>query len=448
MGDFLFTFVFGYGIIQKNIIMEGNELVPTTPNGSLVVIHEGIEKFVENVKPEDLSSEKTKKHYAKFVDPELLKKAYEQSLLDDRPAFQVKDNPGFNSAFKEGFAEYQKNFFQNHFWSLKDLKINANTSIPDLLKVIEDLRQSKIVYASYMMTMINAWIGVRKTFDFALFLSENQMLGSQQVNSLYSFGTAIAALPDMVAKEKIATVFGDICEINQALSINEMPEIVDDNEMKTLLLACPVLFAHSKSNEALEKEAAEWMRLSQQTSLYLSLFNDYIYGRVSPNNTNRLRLRSAQNFPDRETFPTDIDIKAPKVLSGYKKQSLILTPYVDYRLKELASPNWTRFMPIDPYWMIVVYDTPYAVMGRRWSGTGILPSVPEMMASTFQALSQAQDFFVTMLTSKALREKNRVIRYTDLQSEKIFQVKPEEVAVFIKNSVEAFKNGTLKSFFQ
>lgn len=439
----------------------GNESLIKTGNA-----HTLLEELISEVPADQITSQKTKDYYKAFVDPELIERAYTQELIENRPYFKFNDARFFNEQFSDKIIDYKRVFFKVHFEELHYLGISSESVDTDIITHINYRKSAQEGITKIQCDLLEAWLGMKKVFDFVAWLSEQNVLTETHITALHSIGASIASVgPE--EKHAIAVMCGTVCEVNKMSKICELPELVNKEEMRMLMFACPVLYGPLEEKlgkidgisygglDRRERCFGGWINPGSRFSLFLSLFNDF----VDLNNwVHYLKLRSAEKL--REPMPADVILKIKSITDllndGEKTRyhSIILTPYHDVRVSELNDPAWQRkikLMPIDPYAFVTSDKCRYALLVKRWSASGVLPSVPEMVASTVQFLEQAKDGLLDKLTQTRTKgiflRKKKMVQYLSVGKYSSYQdITPEEASSVIDRMIVSFKNGTLREF--
>lgn len=150
------------------------------------------------------------------------------------------------------------------------------------------------------------------------------------------------------------------------------------------------------------------------------------------------------------------DVMPPRTLKllkdgkGVFDYLVVLTPYVDQASREWADEHWLSL--IDPYLIGVIEGLPFVFVLDRWSGTGLFPLLPDMVADTMEHLR----------THKSLLKKFRsntfwywaVDRPTGPQADGMLQANGSErkentvLEPFADELLAAFDAGTLFDFLR
>ena len=362
--------------------------------------------FIEKAKGIHIfTSDNATRQFDTFIPTfELLEIATKNDILNSMPQYVFKNNThnDANSAVKKLSEQNVNPFFDTYFAPLKQFGITTETTETEIINVAQRSKEN-FDESHYMFKVIDqhtqAWIGVKKTFKFINYLSSLNAFTSAHFNGFTTFTRVFTSNPDLDSRCRIASAYGALCEINMNMGVHEVPEILSTNEIRQILFAAPVLFSSDVLtgqkqviDEKIHASVAEMLKLTVPEQILLSVFND-VSAQKGDYNEAFISLRNLSKLPLHETYPNDIAIKK-KTLSDMNLkmiQTIILTPYTDFRLKEMNDPNWSRYKPIDPYAITFFEGIPYGIMIRRWSGHGALHAITQMTANTILFLQKAKD---------------------------------------------------------
>lgn len=394
-------------------------------------------------------------HYKTYIPPELLDAALKNEVLETLPNYTFGDNEhdNFNGKFSSHTTGFMTAFFDTYFHPLKEIKVTedmAEKEMRDIATKYAGTLSGDHYMKKVIMHYVAGWVGVKQAFKLMQQLSSVNAMRPAHINAFTTFTKTFTLIPDLDARCRLAAAYGAVCEINKNMGIHEVPEVLTATEIRQLLFAAPVLFNASDNwNSQITGTVASLLKLTRPEQILMSIFND-ISGRVNASENSTVNLRRTQDLPRHETYPEDIAVKV-KTLANLPDmkmdQTVILTPYTDFRLKELNDPTWTRFKPLDPYAITFFHGMSHGIMLRRWSGDGVLPAVQELMANTVLFLTNAKETIIQKLQENTgFIRKDYKVRYIDPSATKTHWLSIPDFSLEVDNIAKAFKEGKIKGY--
>jgi hypothetical protein len=322
---------------------------------------------------------------AKIISPELAAKVLVQK--DFLPGLSVigpAHDVGSNS-----LGNLMDQFLESKFFNLKDLGISVlHNSEKDQLEeniiaeLIEDSNRNNLGgQAISIQDEFKSLQATKGIFQFVKKCAENNEFDERHIMLLSSVGE----LCDKLRTDQKAVMLSslaDICNWNDLAGRFRVPMAIDSKYLVEIFTACPVWY--------MEGEGVSYT--NGQDDPDVDAFTQHICNVVGKVNFadffqlyNR-RNRSFSDFKGPDIMPAHI----VKVLPELKKQFdylVIATPYHDQASQEWANPAWIG--SLDPYLIGFNKDTPnYAILIDRWSGSGLLPLMADMIADTMDHIQK------------------------------------------------------------
>lgn len=316
-------------------------------------------------------------HRAKKNIPEaLIAKALENNLF---PGLQIFDLRA-EDMNAEMLSIVGKEFLQREFNALEQLGISLENPTAaendDLVARTSQLYESKNMQgqAFSLEAEYKSMRSVHEIFNFTQKALENAKFNRTHISLLQSVHNVCTSLK-IGERMFVLGSLAEICQWNMLRGKYHSPMALPMEFLPELFVSAPVWFIQGKdvmdrNREDDPKPGAEIKFFCDAvgTKEFTWLFQMY----------NR-RTRTFDKFTGPDIMPPHVaeNITELNKLFDYL---VIATPYHDIAAKEWADPLWQR--SLDPYLLGFKKGLPFMVMIERWSGTGLFPLIPNMIADT------------------------------------------------------------------
>jgi hypothetical protein len=333
----------------------------------------------------------------------------------------------------EEFEILGKSFLFTNFFMLLNAGLNLEEEIfPS--EIIEDYKNSG--FPELAKTVEDEFISlqsVKKILKFVKFSFESNQFADRHVWLLQSVAEVCNLVKDSSKKRFLLESVAEISDYNQTCSQFRTPMLLHKKFLPELFVACPVWFVSGKGvedtssdNDPRPGEEVKFFSDLVGTKNFAWLYQ--IYNR---------RTRTIESFKGKDIMPLHISKLIPKLKEKFD-YLVIATPYHDIASKEWADPEWQR--NIDPYLLGFKEGSDYIVVIDRWSGTGFLPLLNEMIADTMNHLKEHLNLLSNF--------KQNTYWYLGNNGEGSQGCLGHDLPKFGQKIVEKFEQGTLFDFLK
>lgn len=316
------------------------------------------------------------------VPPELIQQAIANNPLDTVPRWQFTDEILAANSFRQSFPELKAAFMRTHFLFLQDLGFSFDMEDHDIKEKTAKLLREKSSLTTHVQASSDCLRAFSELFSFLDFIIEKGRFQEKHLTSLQTVCTSFAALAaDPVQAARLMKPIGAQIAFNRERYIFEIPTVLSTNNLPEILLAMPVCFM---SGTGVRSSKEDDPPVSDAARTFCDLVGSVSFAWFYQmyNRRDRTIQANLENFLD--PVPSDYLEFRPQ-LAPMVDLEVICTPYHHIASKEWADPAW--FGGIDPIALGVQKGIPFVTIFKRWSGNGVFPLLPELMAGTIQHLS-------------------------------------------------------------
>ncbi len=363
----------------------------------------------------------------KFIDPALIQQAIANNPLETMPRWQFSDEVKAASVFRQVLPELRTSFLQTHFLILADNGITFEMPLSEVKNKVQELGRQKAHLAEYYQSVHVSFEVFQQIFSFLEFIIEKGKFEEKHLTSIHSICTAYASINDVERGARLMKPIGLQVAFNRERYIFELPTVFSVSNLPEILFAMPVCFMGvAQSEDANDPLPSSKLRMlcdlvgSQNFAWFYQMYNR--------------RDRSIADFKGPDPIPSDYLAFRPQ-LQPLVDLELIATPYHQIASREWADPSWVA--SIDPVALGLYADLPFFTMFKRWSGSGIFPLLADLMADTANHIKTH---------ASKLNEFKRPYWYKG--SGAGLSVEGNQIALFAKNVVKQFEEGTVFQFLR
>ncbi len=251
--------------------------------------------------------------------------------------------------------------------SSETIKGYKSSGLPELAKSVED------EFVSLQ--------SVKKILKFAQHSLEANQFGEKQSWLLQSVAEVCKSVLDSKSKRFLLESVAEISEYNQNCSQFRTPMLLHKKFLPELFVACPVWFV--SGNDINDTTSDNDPEPGKEVRFFSELVGTQNFAWVYQ--LYNRRTRTIESFRGKDIMPLHISKLIPKLKEKFD-YLVIATPYHDIASKEWSDSTWLR--NIDPYFLGFKQNSDYLVVIDRWSGTGFLPLINEMIADTMDHLKK------------------------------------------------------------
>lgn len=319
-------------------------------------------------------------------------------IISEKLTSKVLQQQGFLTGFtvngpmanvdSDSLGNVMDQFLNQKFFNLKDLGINIahDQIVNDEANIIHELiEESKRNNLGGQALSINdefqSLNATKSIFQFAKKCAENNQFDERHIMLL----TSVNEICDNLRTDQKAftlSSLAEICQWNDLAGRYRVPMAINTKYLVEIFTACPVWYVEGETfvrtlddGDPKPDEFTKHICKLIGTQNFANFFQMY----------NR-RTRSFNDFKGPDIMPPHIVKALPKLKETFD-YLVIATPYHDQASQEWANPAWIS--SIDPYLIGFKKEMPgYAVLIDRWSGTGLLPLMVDMIADTMDHLQK------------------------------------------------------------
>jgi hypothetical protein len=318
----------------------------------------------------------------KIVPQELIDLAIRNNPLESIPRWQFTDEVKASSVFRQNFPTLKSGFLRQQFLQLADIGITFENSIVEIEEIIQSEQDDNHLRV-HLSSLKNSFMAMREIFLFLDFILEKDKFEEKHLTAIHTICNAFNLIGDQKRRERFIAPIAKMCLFNRERYIMEMPTVLSVDNLPELLLAFPVCFLNglsAKNKIGNDPEPSEAVRLicdavgSTSFAWFYQMYN------------RRDRLITAYKGAD--PIPADY-LEFRTQLSSLIDLDVIATPYHEIASTEWADPAWRS--SIDPIAFGIQQEIPFITIFKRWSGNGIFPLIPDLMADTIDHIAKHVD---------------------------------------------------------
>lgn len=165
-------------------------------------------------------------------------------------------------------------------------------------------------------------------------------------------------------------------------NIWEAPEVLPIQNLSEVFLAYPVWYIQNKGGIYVRNQVVENCTGGLNNQIFNVLFNCYNSSSIHTVEF----MREINDYEGEDVIPFDVIMNANTIYKLFDNVA-IATPYHDVAQRQWNSTAfWQR--NVDPVLLGFITGSPYFVVIRRWSATGVFPSTMEMIGDTLQHIKE------------------------------------------------------------
>jgi hypothetical protein len=253
-----------------------------------------------------------------------------------------------------------------HFKYFKSGGINFDSSVEEICEYGNESILTD-AFSRHTGCLKTCFIGFKTIFDFVTFLLQNDKFQEKHMQSVHSCITSFNVINDVQRAAPMLEAITTLLEFNKARHIYEMPVVLPNQELCSVLLAMPVWFS-GKGDLSFVYNLVS----SQSFSTLFQMYN--------------MRIRPIEEFP---TLPDPM----PTHCSDFYKHHAVLfdnyvvtTPYHNLASGDWASVKWIN--NVDPWAIGLWSNIPFCLVTHEWSGDGLLRHILPMIGDTISHLKE------------------------------------------------------------
>lgn len=294
-----------------------------------------------------------------------------------------------NNVNPEDMTSFFEEYLGQKFFNLKDLGLD--TSLSNEINFDEMENRVKEISSEFeRQGMSGQSLSIEKEFEslqatknilnFVVLCKKNNVFDERHTMLLASVGKILDNLK-VEDKAFALSSLSQICTWNQQAGRFRVPMAVEMRYLVELFVASPVWYVAGNSVED----------LTNSNDPNVDDFTKYICNTIGTKNFawfyqmyNR-RTRGIESFQGPDIMPPHIAKVIPELKERFD-YIVIATPYHNNAAKEWADPAWIN--SIDPFLIGFKKNVPdFFFLIDRWSGTGFLPLLVDMIADTMNHLT-------------------------------------------------------------
>lgn len=318
----------------------------------------------------------------RVVPPELIQQAIANNPLETVPRWQFTDEVLAATSFRQSFPELKTAFMQTHFIFLQDLGFAFGMQDQEIVEKTAKYAREKSGLTTHLQASSDCLLAFNRLFSFIDFIIEKGRFQEKHLTSLQTICTAFGALAaDPVQAARLMKPISAQIAFNRDRYIFEIPTVLAMNNLPEILLAMPVCFLQGKGvrpsndDDPQVSEAAKMICDLVGSRAFAWFYQIY-------NRRDRDIKGNLQNFLD--PVPSDY-LEFRTCLAPMIDLEMICTPYHHIASREWTDPTWLA--GIDPIALGIQKGIPFVTIFKRWSGNGVFPLLPELMAGTIEHLT-------------------------------------------------------------